>query len=550
MLRNHFSLIVSALIGCSALSSAYAQQSPIIVEGKALSKWKEAESDHFLIYSSGDEKALTKLAGRLEAVHYLLSIATGFKEPTEGHIVKVKVFSVGDVADVRRLIGDPQSEAAGYYDAQLAGALSVIPRNSGTDGSFSGELILFHEYAHHFMLQYQAAAYPAWYVEGFAEIIGTASFEKEGMITYGKAAKHRAQEMMHTRRYPAAKMVDGSFMKEKPDTENWGYDDAWALAHYLTFSDKRKGQLGTYLRAINAGQPFAEAAKAFGDLNTLSRDLNVYIDGGTVPYKTPPLPPEVLKSPTIRPLTAIEAEFMEDNIVMERLATISTREEYEASAKIREKNGRKVKKDFDTYFKEESEARAKWMKDLDSRVARFANDATGWIVKAHAECMAKDFVACRTSAERALVLKPDHWEAQLRKSQALVGLAKAAPDGEKPALAKEARKWALKANKSNPPAHEPLLYYYQSFGAEGKRAPDDAIASLDQVVTTIPQIDAPRLMLGAELIARGQLPLARQRLKPLAFSPHESTEQAAAQAMLAQIEKLEGNAVAVVQPAQ
>lgn len=544
MLRNRLTLFLSAFAGFSALTPAAAQQPPIIVDGQALSKWKEAESDHFLIYSAGDEKALAKLSGRLEAVHYLLNIATGAKEPADGNIVKVKVYSVGDVADVRRLIGNPQSSAAGYYDAQLAGALSVIPRNSGSDGSFSGELILFHEYAHHFMLQYQAVAYPAWYIEGFAEIIGTASFEKEGMITYGKAAKHRAQEMMYTRRYPAAKMVDGSFMKEKPDAENWGYDDAWALAHYLTFSDKRKGQLGAYLRGINAGQSFAEAAKVFGDLNMLSRDLNVYIDSGTVPYKTPILPPEVMKAPSIRPLTVVEAEFIDDNIVMERLAKISTREEYEAWTKVREKKGEKVKKDFDTYYKEESEARAEWMKDLDGRVMRFAGDPTGWIVKAHAECMANDFAACRTSAERALALKPDHWEAQLRKAQALIGLAEAAPDAEKAALAKDARKWALKANASNPPAHEPLLYYYQSFGAEGKRAPDDAVASLEQVVATIPQIDAPRLMLAAELITRREYPLARKILKPLAYSPHESPDQAAAQAMLAKIDVAEGKAEA------
>jgi bifunctional DNA-binding transcriptional regulator/antitoxin component of YhaV-PrlF toxin-antitoxin module len=533
-------LISTALFGSAALLSSHqasAQDPNIIVDGQALSKWKEAESDHFLIYSDGDEKYLNKLAGRLEAVHYLLKAATNMKEPADGNVVKVKVYAVGDIADVRRLIGDPQSAAAGYYDAQLAGPISVIPRNSGNSGSFSGELILFHEYAHHFMLQYQAAAYPAWYVEGFAEIIGTASFEKEGMITFGKAAKHREAEMRGTRRYPAAKMVDGSFMKEKPDAENWGYDDAWILAHYLTFSDKRKGQLGAYLRGINAGLSFAEAAKVFGDLNTLSRDLNVYIDGGSVPYKTPVLPPEVQKAPDIRQLTVVEAEFMEDKIVMERLARISTREEYDEWAKMREKNGDKVKKDFDTYYKEESDARAKWMKDLGTRVARFGNDPTGWAVKAHAECMAKDFAACRDSADRVLALKPDHWEGQLRKGQALIGLAKAAGDTEKAALAKEGRKWVLKANTSNPPAHEPLLLYYESFAAEGKRAPDDAVDSLAAVVATIPQIDAPRLMLGRELIARGQIPFAIKTLRPLAFSPHESPEQKKAQAMLAAIDK-------------
>ena len=64
--------------------------------------------------------------------------------------------------------------------AKPAGAIAVVPRNTGTDGVFTGQLVLFHEYAHHFMLQYAPAAYPAWYVEGFAEVVSTASFERKG----------------------------------------------------------------------------------------------------------------------------------------------------------------------------------------------------------------------------------------------------------------------------------------------------------------------------------------------------------------------------------
>lgn len=534
MMRSFLPCLFAAA-GLAFAVPSVAQDATITVNGQALSKWKVAESDHFLIYGEGDDKFLSKLSGRLEAVHYLLKLATGMEEPADQKIVKVKVFVVDGISDVRRLIGNPDSSAAGYYDPQLAGPISVIPKSTGNDGIFSGELILFHEYTHHFMLQYQTAAYPAWYVEGFAEIASTVSFEREGAITFGKAAKHREGELRYTKRYPAAKMVDGRFVKEKPNAEGWGYGDAWALTHYLTFSDKRRGQLAAYLRAINAGQNFAEASKVFGDLNALTRELNIYIEGGSFPYKAPPLPPEVKKAPTINPLTVVEADFLEDHIVMERLARISTREEYEAWSKIREKQGRPPKKDFETYLKEETEARDKWMKALDVRVARYANDPHAWTVKAHAECMAKNYTACQSSADRALVLKSDDWRAQLRKAQALVGLASQAEDGARVALAKDGRKWALQANKNNPTAHEPLLVYYESFGAERKMAPANAIDSLNQVVETIPQISETRLMLGRELIARKQIPAARKVLQPLAFSPHESVEQAMAQALLDQI---------------
>lgn len=519
-----------------------AQNSQAIVNGQAQSKWKEAESDHFKIYSDGDEKSLARLSGRLEAVHYLLKIATNMQEPDGANIVKVKVYSVGDIADVRRLIGDPGSDAAGYYDAQLAGPLSVIPRNSGTDGSFSGELILFHEYTHHFMLQYQANAYPAWYIEGFAELAATASFEREGAITFGKAAKHREDELRYSKRYPAAKMVDGQYLDEKPGANDWSYGDAWAVTHYLTFSEKRRGQLRAYLSAIHAGQPFAEAAKAFGNLNDLTREVTIYVDGASFPYKSPPLPSEIMKAPVIRPLSVAEADFIEDRITMERVAKISSKEEYEAWAKLREEKKDPVKKDFDSYYQEKSADRDKWMQKLRARTARHAHDPAAWTVQAQAECMARDFAACQMSSDRALTLQPGYWEAMLRKGQALLGLAEAATDADKKTMFKDARTWLLKANAANPPAHEPLYFYHQSFGAEGKRAPDIAVDGLALVVDTIPQIDGPRLALGDELIARGRFAEARRTLKPLAYSPHESTEQKKARAMLRLIDEQEAKA--------
>ena len=540
-----------AILGAMALTSvpSLAQDQAISVKGQAQSKWKEAESDHFKIYSDGDEKSLARLSGRLEAIHYLLMIATNMREPDDANIVKVKVYSVANVADVQRLLGDPTANAAGYYDPQLAGPISVIPRDAGNSGTFSGELVLFHEYAHHFMLQYQPAAYPAWYVEGFAELVSTASFERNGAITYGKPARHREGELRYTRRYPAAKMVDGRYLDENRDAENWDYGDAWAVTHYLTFSEKRRGQLKTYLNAINAGQSFADAAKVFGDVNDLTREVGIYIDSGSYPYKTPPLPPEVMKAPVIRPISQAEADFIDDRITMERLARIWTKEEYEAWTKVRAETKYPVKKDFDTYAAEKTANRDKWMQKLRAKTAVYANDPQVWTVQAHAECMAKDFAACQQSSDRALMLQPDNWEAMLRKGQALLGLAQAASDSSQQAAFKDARAWLLKANAANPPAHEPLYFYHQSFGAEGKKAPEVAVAGLAQVVKTIPQIDGPRLTLGSELMARNRFAEARRTLRPLAYSPHESVEQKRAQALLKLIDAEEANRTATDSPA-
>lgn len=52
-------------------------------------------------------------------------------------------------------------------------------------------LTLLHEYVLHFMFQDTRAAYPAWYVEGFAEYLSTATFA-EGAMSVGTPDKGRA----------------------------------------------------------------------------------------------------------------------------------------------------------------------------------------------------------------------------------------------------------------------------------------------------------------------------------------------------------------------
>jgi tetratricopeptide (TPR) repeat protein len=256
-----------------------------------------------------------------------------------------------------------------------------------------------------------------------------------------------------------------------------------------------------------------------------------------------------MKAPVIRPLTVTEAEFLEDKIVMERLAKISTQEEYDAWAKMRAEKKDPVKKDYATYLKQESAARDKWMAALRTKVARFANDPSAHVVIAHAQCMAKDYAECLASADRALALQPQNWEAMLRKGQALLGLAGKAPDDGKKAAFKDARSWLLKANAANPPAHEPLYYFHQSFVEEGRRATEAAVAGLAQVVDTVPQIDGPRLTLATELMSRGRLAEARKRLRPLAYAPHESVEKQQAMAMLKQISEAEAKIASATAPA-
>ena len=89
--------------------------------------WREAETAHFRIISSGDEKGLLKFAERLEYFHTLLRLATGANEANRP-VVKVRVYLVPSLGDVKRLYGNSDSDVAGFYGPREDGAFAVVPR--------------------------------------------------------------------------------------------------------------------------------------------------------------------------------------------------------------------------------------------------------------------------------------------------------------------------------------------------------------------------------------------------------------------------------------
>ena len=463
--------------------------------------WQRAESRHFVIYSEGSEKDLRRYAERLEAVHWLMKAATASDDNKP--IVKVRVYLVADVMQVQRLIGHPNSDIAGFYRPGTAGAIAVVPRYTG-DGEFTGQLVLFHEYAHHFMLQYNPVAFPAWYVEGFAEIVSTASFERKGAISFGKPASHRQLEIQQLDWIPLSKLIDGSY-RELPFEKRAGfYGQSWLLSHYLTFSDTRKGQLRGFISAMNRGVAMADAAKVFGDLTQLQRDLRSYAAGGSFPYRAPALPADLDTGAVITAVSPGEAALIDERIEIDR----------------RTRAGKDEK---------DKTARAAWIAALGAKVARLGNDPDALQLLADAQCAADEWAACATTADRLLAVAPTRPGAMLRKGEAMMR-------GNKPDFAK-ARDWITKANRAAPDAPEPLIAYYESYTRDGRAVPAIALDGLIKAQSTVPQDSGTRLTLANALIAAKRTDDARFILRPLAYAPHRGEDQAAAAAMLEGLDK-------------
>ena len=141
----------------------------------AAAEWRVYEARHFQIYSESGEAKATELAARLERYDKLMRMATGIPDDNPA---KVRIFEVASTDDIEKALGVSNTGIAGFYTSNSFGPFLLTPRKTEEGGRyFTPLLVLQHEYAHHFMLQYFPATYPGWYVEGFAELIGSSTME-------------------------------------------------------------------------------------------------------------------------------------------------------------------------------------------------------------------------------------------------------------------------------------------------------------------------------------------------------------------------------------
>ena len=274
----------------------------ILLATSAHAEWWEARTDHFVIYAEGPPAETKAFAQKLERFDGALrSLQTVTFKPITSDAQRVTVYRFGDTSDIGRLLGS--RSVAGFYRPRLGGSVaftparqelnlvkSLTPRDRRTD--LDPQSVLFHEYTHSFMFQSFPAAYPSWYIEGFAETAATIVLKDDGTFHIGNPPQYRSDALFGGLNYSIKRML---LTSDKPDLEDvYGrYTYGWLLTHFLTFEPSRKGQLVTYLKLINAGTDMSEAArKAFGDLDRLQSDVERYKNHR-------PLPGALVKPATI-----------------------------------------------------------------------------------------------------------------------------------------------------------------------------------------------------------------------------------------------------------
>ena len=469
----------------------------------AHAEWREAKTRHFLIYSSGAAQSLRDFSIKVERFDTVLRKRFGVSD--EDSSQRLMVFLMSSSDEVQRAMGGGKDarNIAGFYTGLVSGSLAVVDRRqSGEKFALDGDAILFHEYAHHFMLHYFPAAYPAWYIEGFAEFMATTDFTSAGNAKIGLPAYYRAYGLVTGPSFPAETLFtkNSSDLQSSEELDAF-YGRSWLMVHYLDRAANREGQLKAYLQAINAGKSSLDAARtAFGDLKQLDKEIAKYISGSlSYATKARPTPaPAELSITTLSPATSAA--------MLIRLRSMRGVDLAEAKTLVPK-------------FKALAE--------------KYPGDAETWYWLAQGYADADQDSDAELALATALKINPALSRALLLGGEIAVRKTIAEKKDDSAAW-KAARAMIIKANRADVNDPLPLYRYYESWQQQGISPTKTAKDGLTRVYELVPESSDVRTRFAAMLAGEGNFIGAANVIKPLAFDPHDKKRAAFARELLDQ----------------
>jgi hypothetical protein len=459
-------------------------------------RWVRAESQHFIAYSDYSEAKVRAAVEQLERFDALLRIITGRKSDANAPAPKLEVYlfrNPGSLAEVRPGIS---SSIRGFYTArpELIAAFAIFSSDYGLEA----QDVMFHEYAHHFMMQNSSITYPSWYVEGFAEYVATADIKPE-KISWGNIAQVRVNALIEGDWPPMEHILRGDRMRGA-DAYTF-YSLAWFMTHY--FYDKHSEQLHAYLIRLNEGaDPIAEFPRSFGmSLDDFKKDLRRSTQQG-VKVNTAKLRPQDAPSIAVSRMPPSADE----------LLTLAARIRLDGYGAPDEKTNADA-----------TTGRERLLDRVRREAAKFPRDAYAQKTLALAEIMLGSPAAGRAAMEGLLASDGDNPEALYLMGLSHVVEARAAKE-KAPRLEqyRAARPYFVRAFNHNPD-HAPTLFHYtETFVAESGKLTPEQLDVLLTAYALAPQVQEIGLNTAEQLLAAHRYRDAVAVLKPIAFDPHSA----------------------------
>jgi hypothetical protein len=470
----------------------------VLAATPAKAEWLRAESAHFIVYSQSREPRLREQVALLEEYRELLRGLTGAPAAAGPGGAKLSIYMLRGTGQMNRIIGNSQG-LAGFYTASPDGIVAVIDEGLREDWTRTEEVLL-HEYAHHFMLQYFPAAYPAWYVEGFAEYLATARLEPE-IIEYGRPNEGRASWLADRSGWlPFGRIFFSDPSRLRGPEVSKYYAQSWLIVHYLMRDPERRRQLSAYLQAVVRGEePRAAFAAAFGtNPSAMQRAVSRYAVQDLSYSRGRRAAAAAASEIRIEPLGAWAGDLLLDHVTL----LVSSQSNPDL-----------------------------YMRGLRRRAAPHGEPAARRIL-ARAEALYGDGAAADALLDSLLRDAPGDAELLFLKGLRHLVAGRRDADG-RAAHYRTAQAWFARAHAADPD-HYPTLYRYaESLSLEPEFLGENTRNILLLAAQLAPQVEEIGLRTANLLMRRGEFAEAASILAPLAANPHRRPLVAAAETLLA-----------------
>jgi hypothetical protein len=455
----------------------------VLAAPPAQAQWRRAESPNFIVYSVGSEAALRERIISLEDFDQLLRALTTVKDEPAPN--KLHVYVVRGTRELRA-VHPVRDDVAGFYQASSDGIAAFVDARMAT----SVNEFLFHEYAHHYMSQYAAAAYPAWYVEGSAEYFSTAEFAARH-VELGRYPKYRAGFVLAKDWLPMERVLFGDTRELGPEEAQRLYAQSWLLVHYFFSTAERLEGLRRYLGAISRGADWRTAfeTEVGLDADGMTARLRDYIFDRRIsaiqlPRSSARAPPPV--TVTIMPSSA------KDLMLFEAALRVGI------PADDRDAQLERIRK----------------------AAARHDSEPFAQRVLAHAEARYGDAAAADRLLESLLAAAPDDAELMYLKGVRHLNAAELyGPDRD--SELRLARQWFVRAHQADGNHFQTLFRYAQSLEGTENYLSENTANVLLLAHQLAPQVGRIRAVAASVLIRRGEYQQAEAILAPLAANAHD-----------------------------
>lgn len=501
--------------------------------GPARAEWRKAETEHFIVYGDTSERDIRSFAQRIERFDALLR--TYYPIEVDYQTPKLEIYLARGQRDMNRVYPGIGGSVAGFYSSNSGRIYAVVNTTVVT-----GDVVLFHEYAHHFMFQMGANAYPSWFVEGFAEYYATAEVSP-GRIQFGR---HHPGRMLALNQGANswAKMEDVLRWRYTPSGRYPAYlyyAQAWGMTHYFMSTPERTQVLREYLAAVVRGEDSVEAMQAASGRTPeqLQNDVRLYLSGSInvwTPQITLPTP-EV----TVTSLSRAEADMVWLDIRLDNTRVIEL--PVEEDGRTQKSERQKARE-----AQERAEHRADLIRDSHAAAARHPGDRMAILVAARAHRLSFDPAAALTTLEPLIGETSTDADALRVAAWALLDQAgQTADPAAALSLKRRASGYLARSMDADPLDFRTYLGLNDVRRGLETYPTDNDLATLFAAVGLAPQAFEGRMRLGEALMSRGRNADAVLVLQPVANSPHRSIYTRRAREMIAAARQAMGETVEV-----